>query len=173
MAAPNPNPFDFSDFGGQAPPATSSPHIGPRSSALGDGFDPFAGESMAGQQTPSADEVFAAPATVSGSSALVVAGPPLLLIAAALIAAALGVVLGLVAAGAGSSIALAFAGWLLAGPGAIGVLAWFIHVDTRRRLESVYSAPSWLSTAYWVVIATCAAGIGVGAWHIALWAGRQ
>jgi hypothetical protein len=67
----------------------------------------------------------------------------------------------------------AVAGWLLAGPVAIGAMAAYTRVDTKRRSEAVYSAPSWTGTAYWAVLAVCLIGIAVGAWQIALWAGRQ
>ena len=64
------------------------------------------------------------------------------------------------------------AGWLLAGPVAIGVLAQYSRVDTRRRTDAVYSAPTWTGGAYWLVLAVCLVGIALAAWQIALWAGR-
>ena len=56
---------------------------------------------------------------------------------------------------------------------AIGALAVYTRVDTRRRTESIYSAPRWAATLYWAVLAVCLIGIALGAWQIALWAGRQ
>jgi hypothetical protein len=173
------NPFDFSDFGRRASSGTNgrdgthgrdNRQQGQR---LAGGFDPFGTESRATQQNPAGDEVFTASAAPARPSAEAVAGPPLQLVAAALGAAVAGIALAAVAAATETTVALAFAGWLLAGPAAIGVLAWFTHVDTRRRISSVYSAPTWLTTAYWSVVVICAAGIGFGAWQIALWAGRQ
>jgi hypothetical protein len=45
------------------------------------------------------------------------------------------------ATGGGGVFVPALAGWLLAGPLAIGALAVYTRVDTRRRSESIYSAP--------------------------------
>jgi hypothetical protein len=68
-------------------------------------------------------------------------------------------------------LSAALTGWLLAGPVAIGVLAEFTRVDTRRRANAVYSAPRWVGTLYWAIVGVCLLGIAVGAWHIAIWAG--
>ena len=46
-------------------------------------------------------------------------------------------------------------------------------MDTRRRSESIYSAPRWATTLYWAVLVVCLVGIALAAWQIALWAGRQ
>ncbi len=73
---------------------------------------------------------------------------------------------------AGAGIATALTGWLLAGPVAIGAVAVYNRVDTRRRTASIYSAPRWISNIYWVVLVACLAGITVSAWQIAMWAGR-
>lgn len=171
----NSNPFDFSDFGGRAQAVASdgSPQGQRASGASGPatGFDPFAGHPQAPQTRPVPDAIFSGASAAAPSNSLTFAGPPLSLIAAAFAVAVLGVFLGLVAL-TDSTVLPAFAGWLLAGPAAIGILAWFTHVDTRRRLSSVYSAPTWLRTAYWGVVTTCALGIGVGAWQMALFAGR-
>lgn len=172
MTSINSNPFDFSDFGGRAPSGSVDPALPAAPQFNSGGFDPFAGEATAPRDTPGTDQVFTAAAAGQGDT-LAVAGPPLTVAAAALAAALVGTVLGAAAAATDSMVELAFAGWLLAGPAAIGVLAWFNSLDTRRRINSVYAAPTWLSTAYWVVVAVCAAGIAVGAWQIALWAGRQ
>jgi hypothetical protein len=91
--------------------------------------------------------------------------------AVALALALVGVALAGARALGGPMIAAAVAGWLSAGPLAIGALAVFSRVDTRRRTEAIYSAPTWTSTLYWVVLAVCLVGIAVGAWQIALWAG--
>jgi hypothetical protein len=92
----------------------------------------------------------------------------------ALVLAVAGVVLALLSATSGGGILVtALAGWLLAGPIAIGALAVYSRVDTRRRSESIYSAPRWAATLYWAVLTVCLLGIALGAWQIALWAGRQ
>lgn len=162
------DPFDFSDFGGRVAAGPDPVDTRPRPYNTAGGFDPFADESPLLQQT--ADKPFGASAGQT-TAPLAVARPPLALVVAALAFAAVGIALGVVAVYTGSA-APAFAGWLLAGPVAIGTLAWFTHLDTRRRASSVYSAPTWLRAVYWVVVAPCAVGIGVGAWQIALWAGR-
>ena len=175
------SPFDFSDFGSRSPsgppapgPGTprapsAAPSFGPRPTPQGpaSGFDPFAGEP--GMTPVAAGEAFGGPAAVP-AGALTVAGPPLPLFGAALAVAVVGIILGAVG---GAAVPLAFLGWLLAGPTAIGILAWFNAADTRRRLSSVYSAPTWLGSAYWVVMAACGVGIGVAAWQIAWWAGTR
>jgi hypothetical protein len=83
-----------------------------------------------------------------------------------------GAVIALVGALAGGILATAVAGWFLAGPVAIGALAVYTRVDTRRRTDAIYSAPGWTGLLYWMVLVVCLAGIAVGAWQIALWAGR-
>ena len=85
-----------------------------------------------------------------------------------------GAVLALISAASGGGVLVtALAGWLLAGPLAIGALAVYTRVDTRRRSESIYSAPRWATTLYWAVLVVCLVGIALAAWQIALWAGRQ
>lgn len=187
---PPSNPFDFSDFGGrpQAPPTgppsggfgPPSGGFGPPSSPSGftlppqapqqqgpaGGFDPFFGQSGA---PVGGEEAFGGPSAPMGP--LTVSGPPIRLMAAALGIAVLGVLLGLVSVLLGS-VLIALLGWLLAGPVAIGALAWFGAADTRRRTSSVYSAPAWLAKANWVVLGLSAIGIALSAWQIALWAGR-
>lgn len=167
MTAGN-DPFDFSDFGGRAAARAHPADARPRPYNTAGGFDPFVDEPSLLQ--PTAEKPFGVSAG-RATAPLVVTRPPLVLVVVALAFATVGIVLGGVAAHTGST-APAFAGWLLAGPVAIGTLAWFTHLDTRRRVSSVYSAPTWLSTVYWVVVVPCAVGIGVGAWRIALWAGR-
>lgn len=179
----NGNPFDFSDFGGRVPgppPAPAQPWgIHPQDPRRpgqrtpqpqpvpfsDNGFDPFRDSVPVRQQ---AGAVFGGQPSLPGLS---VAGPPLHLVAAALAVACVGVILGAVAVLLDQNVLLAATGWVLAGPSAIGVLAWFSSADTRRRMSSVYSAPVWLSRAYWAVLVVCAAGIGLSAWQLALWAG--
>ncbi|MBS9533709.1 hypothetical protein KIH27_08935 [Mycobacterium sp. M1] len=107
----------------------------------------------------------------TGPGALTTSGPPLVWFAVAIALAVGGALLSGFGALQGGNIGTALAGWLLAGPVAIGALAVFNRVDTRRRTDAIYSAPSWTATLYWVVLALCLVGIVVGAWQIALWAG--
>ncbi|MGW4098471.1 MULTISPECIES: hypothetical protein [unclassified Mycobacterium] len=181
----NPNPFDFSDFGPpqrQGPPSAPPGLAGPPAQA---GFDPWAGQPPAqapqpsGPQdifgaapTPHGQDVFGQSTATLGGTALKTAGPPLVWFGVALGLAVLGAVIAIVGAVAGPWLLTALAGWLLAGPVAIGALAVYTRVDTRRRTEAIYSAPGWTETLYWVVLAACLIGIAIGAWQIALWAGR-
>lgn len=184
------NPFDFSDFG---PPVRPGAPGGPAGAAPGapggapaqGGFDPWAGQPQTpAQQSVRPEDAFGhAPTTgypdafgqstgVPGAGSLTMAGPPLVWFAVALGLAVLGAILAGVGAIFGPWWPTAIAGWLLAGPVAIGALAVYTRVDTRRRTEAIYSAPTWTSTLYWVVLAACLVGIALSAWQIALWAGR-
>jgi hypothetical protein len=173
---PRSDPFDFSEFGAgrvarrppaQTPPAGPSPGPTPNR-AFDTGFDPFADQRSGGSDSHHRDVFGPTTAGALGAEALTVAGPPMALFALAFALAAAGLAIGLVW---GPRLAAAFAGWLLAGPVAIGVLAEFSRVDTRRRTRAVYSAPRWVPNVYWAILGVCLAGIAVAAWHIALWAG--
>jgi hypothetical protein len=161
------DPFDFTDFG--SPRTNGRTTLHPPQAQRNSGFDPFAEASP--RQTASFDAFGVGPTGTSPSTqGLALAGPPLSLLGLALTLAAAGAVL----AGVwGSALGAAAVGWLLAGPAAIGVLALYTLVDTRRRTDAVYSAPSWTSATYWAVVAVCLIGIAFGAWYLALWAGRQ
>jgi hypothetical protein len=178
-----PNPFDFSDFGppsgSPTPPRTGADSPPPRGADFSTGFDPWANQPKTQPRARRQDasgqsgerDAFGGAIT---AGTLPTAGPPLKWFAVALVMAAAGVVLALVSAtGGGGVIAPALAGWLLAGPLAIGALAVYTRVDTRRRSESIYSAPRWASRLYWAVLVVCLVGIALGAWQIALWAGRH
>lgn len=129
---------------------------------------PFGGQSAPDAFGSTSGPQFAMP------GGLTTAGPPLGWFAIALALVVVGVALavtGMLVGGVVGPIT-AIACWLLAGPVAIGALSMYSRIDTRRRSEAVYSAPTWTTTAYWVVLAVCFIGIAVGAWRIALWAGR-
>lgn len=184
----SPNPFDFSDFGPgkQAPAGGDQPSPPGQGGGPSAGFDPWANQKPATAR-PGTPDAFGSATTFDAAGgrdafgqltanpaalgALTTAGPPLVWFAVALASAIAGVGLAGTSALSGPMIAAAVAGWLLAGPLAIGALAVFSRVDTRRRTEAIYSAPTWTSTLYWVVLAVCLLGIAVGAWQIALWAG--
>jgi hypothetical protein len=194
-----PNPFDFSDFGpprrstGPTPPPAGSsgqpPAAPPGGGGFSAGFDPWANvpktQPRRGQQDAfdeagggeafgqsGGQDAFESSGALGGE-ALATAGPPMVWFAVALALAVAGVVLALLSALSGGVLATALVGWLLAGPIAIGALAVYTRVDTRRRTESIYSAPRWAARLYWAVLAACLIGIALGAWQIALWAGRQ
>jgi hypothetical protein len=186
MGALMSNPFDFSDFG---PPMRSGAPGGPPgipgAAPSTGGFDPWAGQPQAPAQQPLGPDGAFGPAptglhtdafgqsgSVAGVGTLRTSGPPLVWFAVALGLAVLGAVVAGVGAILGPWWTTALLGWLLAGPVAIGALAVYTRVDTRRRTEAIYSAPGWTSTLYWVVLAACLLGIAVSAWQIALLAGR-
>ena len=184
-----PNPFDFSDFGPPKRPSVPAPPSGSGGPAAaqpqgGDGFstgfDPWANqpkaqswsrqEGVLGRQSGAQDAFGHA----TSAEMLATAGPPLKWCAVTLLLAVAGVVLAVISAASGGGVLVpALAGWLLAGLLAIGALAVYTRVDTRRRSESIYSAPRWTATLYWAVLGVCLVGIALGAWQIALWAGRQ
>lgn len=164
------DPFDFSDFGSPQPTAGPTTLRPPQPDPnLDTGFDPFTDTQPARGKS---DDVFSG--TTSGTSgpaeSLDVARPPLALFGLAMALAAAGAV---IAGVWGGSLAAAALGWFAAGPAAIGVLAVYTLVDTRRRTNAVYSAPTWTGALYWTVVAACLIGISIGAWNLALWAGRR
>jgi hypothetical protein len=177
------DPFDFSDFGSprtmartlasnSAAASAGGPAALPRvqpDPKLDSGFDPFADAAPTKSATQDAFGVTASGATASAQS-LTVARPPLGFLGLAVVLAAAGAV---IAGVWGSAVVAAGIGWLLAGPVAIGVLAVYTLVDTRRRTDAVFSAPSWIGAAYWTVVVVCLAGIAVAALQLALWAGRR
>jgi hypothetical protein len=171
------DPFDFSEFGAGRPastPPAEAPTTGqapgwPANRPFDTGFDPFADQRSSGSDTDHGDAFGRTTADALEAQTLAVARPPLALFVLAFALAAAGLAIGLAW---GPRLAAAFAGWLLAGPVAIGVLAEFSRADTRRRTHAVYSAPRWVPNVYWVILGVCLLGITVGAWHIALWAGR-
>lgn len=196
------NPFDFTDLGAAPPPAPTAAPFAPAAAPWGiapaappsaapvvpwapapdstatpahpdpgahSGFDPFADTRP---RPLAAREVFGEAAAPTGPTpgALATASPPLALFAVATLLAAAGIAAGLLVGGA---LPAALGGWLAAGPLAIGALAAYTRLDTRRRAETLYTAPSWTGTAYWAVLAASLAGIAACAWQLALWAGRQ
>lgn len=193
---PPSNPFDFSDFGPSKqsggpppPPGPGRAPSGPPTGGSPAGFDPWAGQPTARPPAAQPTDAFGGSpggdgfghlggqdafggSVAGGGATLTTAGPPLIWFVAALALAVAGAVVALVGALSGGMIATALVGWLLAGPIAIGALAVYNRVDTRRRTESIYSAPSWTATLYWLVLAACLIGIALSAWQIALWAGR-
>jgi len=170
------DPFDFSDFGAPRAPAgpppaepawSAAPQPRTPDTVPHNGFDPFAAAAPA--PVAPRDAFGGEAAAGIAAPGLTVARPPLELFGPAAALAVAGMV---VAAVWGSALPAAAAGWLLAGPAAIGVLAFYTRVDIRRRTAAVYSAPHRTAALYWAVVALCMVGIGVGAWQLALCAGR-
>jgi hypothetical protein len=185
------NPFDFSDFGApRTPPAQPPGTPAAPGQAPSGAFDPWANQPPAAPARPqpaagtTADAFGAAPVaadaggrdafgqlTGAPGGALATAGPPLMWFGVAIALALGGALIAGIGALTGGLVATAMLGWLLAGPAAIGALAVFNRVDTRRRTEAIYSAPTWTTTLYWVVLGLALIGIVIAAWQIALWAG--
>lgn len=174
------DPFDFSDFGPPrqptdhppVPPVRPEPGGPATGSVLSTGFDPWADAPRPAPRR-AGQAVFDPSDGAQVHPALATAGPPLAWFGVALALAVAGSALALRSAVAGAGLGSALLGWLLAGPAAIGALALYTRVDTRRRTTSIYSAPRWTTALYWVVMGVCLVGIALGAWQIALWAGRQ
>lgn len=92
--------------------------------------------------------------------------PPLPWLVAGLAAAVVGLVVAAVAV-ADRSLVLGSAGWVLAGPLAIGLLAGFVVADGRRRQRTWYvsgAAAAWLRRA---LVAAALIGVALAAWAIA------
>jgi hypothetical protein len=99
-----------------------------------------------------------------------VGSAPIAWLVAALVAGAAGAVL---AGFWGAQVVFAMAGWVLSGPGAIGMLAVFSQRDVRQRALPVYlSSSGRTKSLYTAAIVVAGIGIGISAWYIALWAGR-
>lgn len=106
--------------------------------------------------------------TSEPSASIRVATAPVALLGVAGGLSALGAALALVP----GTVVWGFLGWFLSGPLALTVLSTFTSRDTARRARDVYSAPTWVPVAYWVVVALAVAGLVIGALRIAFWAGR-
>lgn len=136
---------------------------------MGSPFNPFESGSAtnAGGPNRGGDPHFR-PTPSSAGSPLTVVSPPTALLAVAAGVAAVGIVLAAVGWGG----PLAVIGWALSGPIAIGVMAFYIATDTRRRAEPVYVRPDWLTFAYPAVAMLAVSGIVVCAISVAFWVGR-
>jgi hypothetical protein len=101
---------------------------------------------------------------------LEVATPPIGWIIGAIVAgvAALTVVLVF-----GGAIEWAWAGWVIAGPIAIGLLAGFTIFNIRRQASPLYDdRGSLVPSLYWLAVVIAGAGVAISAWYIADWVGR-
>lgn len=103
-----------------------------------------------------------------GSGSLTLSRPPVFLL---FIALAIAVVAAIVAGVFGQPV-LAIVCWVLAGPVAIGVLAFFVMRDNAARSVGVYSSPGWVRPFHMVTSVVCFVAVIVPAVRIALWVGR-
>lgn len=178
---PDPDPWDFSEYaepdprqsrprpGETAGPVDRLGTSGPSSPAdLGSrapASDPF--NSGTGSALTAAD--WTSGPGLGGNTSIVIARPPLPFLGAA---AAISVFALLLAAVLGETPGVAIAAWVLAGPIAIGVLAYFIKADTPERARPIYAAPGWLRPGYVAVLVLCGLAVLVAALRIAFWVGR-
>jgi hypothetical protein len=58
-------------------------------------------------------------------------------------------------------------GWLIGGPGAIGVLAVFVQSDTRRRVEPLYAESPLADWGRRAVVVMSLVAVALNAWSIA------
>ncbi|WP_152360823.1 hypothetical protein [Microlunatus speluncae] len=182
---PDPDPWDFSEYadpdprqsrprsgdtGTDGPFGTSGTSTGGQGGRPGDGTaaDPFAAGRDSGAGLTAADWT-SGPALGGESAALEIARPPLPYLGAAAGIALLALLLGALL---GATPGIAITAWVLAGPVAIFVLAYFIKADTTERARPIYAAPSWLRPGYVAVLVLCGVAVVVAALRIAFWVGR-
>jgi hypothetical protein len=89
-----------------------------------------------------------------------------------ILSAATSVTGGVIAGILGERIAPAAAGWLLAGPIALTLLATFVWRDTVRRTRATRITYSWVRPAYFGCAALAILATFVSAARIGVWAGR-
>lgn len=177
------NPWDFSGYSDARTPGPTpyGQPVGTPQAGPGQGPDGPTGQPDWSMFPDTASGPFAgaapaapSPVTAFGETAappreLVTAAPPIHLLAVAMLLAIAGIVLALVLGGLPP---VAIASWVVAGPVAIGVLAWFMTSDLRARSAAVYAAQTWVRPAYIAVSVLCLVGAMVAAWRIADWVGR-
>lgn len=150
-----------------APPPPAQPSTA--SQPFNNQSDPFAGVGVA--RPADSGGVFSSAAATGSvpvpAAALSVTKPPFYLL---LIAAGLALAAGVVALLLDNPI-VAIVCWLVAGPIAIGVIAFYVIRDTFERSSGLYAAPSWIKPLYYGAIALCLVCILIPAFRIALWVG--
>ncbi|WP_190987949.1 hypothetical protein [Pseudarthrobacter sulfonivorans] len=77
-----------------------------------------------------------------------------------------------VAAGFGATPALAISAWLVGGPIAIALIAFFSLRDTRARTHTLYSADAMVPWIYRLALVLSLAAVVISALNIANWVGR-
>jgi hypothetical protein len=135
-------------------------------------LNPFASGGDSDSQAPGGAPEFAATAfgaPTFGGGTLEVAKPPIGLLAVAIAFGITGIVLGAV----GWDHWLAIVGWVLAGPVAIGVLAFYIARDTAKRALPTYLRPDVTGALYGAAVLIVVAGVIVSAAGFAIWVGHQ
>ncbi|WP_426225102.1 hypothetical protein [Pseudarthrobacter sp. DSP2-3-2b1] len=154
------NPFDFSKYNSSGlEPASSRPLAEgqPQSPAAGSPVDvSFA---FGGHQT---DAYLASHLGVPAKA-------PVIWLTGAIACAVVSLV---VAAAFGASPALAISAWLMGGPVAIALIAFFSLRDTRARTHTLYSADAKVPWLYRLALFLSLAAVVTSALNIANWVGR-
>lgn len=154
------NPFDFSKYNSSGPEPVSSRSLTggqPQSPAADNPADVFF--AFDSHQT----EVNLAPHLGAPAKA------PVIWLAGAVACAVASLVL---AAGFGGSPALAISAWLVGGPVAIAMIAFFSLRDTRARTHTLYSADAMVPWIYRLALVLSLAAVVISALNIANWIGR-
>jgi hypothetical protein len=94
--------------------------------------------------------------------------PPVIWLALSALAAVAG---GVVAGLFGTTLLPALGGWLLGGPGALGLAAVFAWQDTVRRAKPSPRVPGWVGPAYVVCLVLALLAILVASARLAFWFG--
>lgn len=89
-----------------------------------------------------------------------------------LFASALSALAGGVLAWVGGSSIWWIIAWILAGPGALGLLAIFFNRDVSARAAGTYAEPSWLRALTWTCTGLALAAVLASALRIADWMGQ-
>lgn len=157
--------------GGASPAAGSPPAAGPLPTGGPAGAsDPFGAQHVAAPHgaAPHGSAPAGLPQVPTSTDSLAAATPPTWLL---FLAGALALVAGIVALIVANPI-VAIICWLIAGPVAIGLLAWFVIKDTFARSSGLYAAPGWVKPLHTVAIVVSLICILAPAWRIADWVGH-
>ena len=100
---------------------------------------------------------------------LEIASPQLIWLLLGVLASVAGLMIALLL---GQLIVPAAAAWLLSGPLAIGLLAVFVHSESKRHAMPTYVDAGWVRAAYVLAMVLALIAVFVSAVRIALWVGR-
>lgn len=154
------NPFDFSKYNSSGPEPSPSSSLtegqpqAPTAAAAADASFGFDSQQAASDLAPRLGAAAKAPVIW-----LVCA------IASALVAL-------VIAAAFGASPVMAISAWLVGGPVAIALIAFFSLRDTRARTQTLYSAEPSVPWIYRLALVLSLASVVLSALRIADWAGR-
>lgn len=136
---------------------------GEGTSPSGDGDDWGGVAPQPGQQTVAADSAILDFGHGSPGAGAETQAAPTLLLAVGLVLAVASIVVALVS----DSATLASVGWTLGGPLAIGSLAVFLQIDTRRRSQPWYAESSFVPWLRRGLVFLAILAVALNAWTIA------